>query len=187
MVTATDAPTRRTWGLLAVAILVALIAGWLLFGGGLQAVVGRFVRPTIPGEVGRPAPAFTAETTAGQRISLADFRGRVVLINFWATWCAPCRAEMPEIEAAYQAHRGRGFEVVAINVQEGPAEVQPFMAELGLSFPALLDQDGTITRRYLARALPSTYLVDRNGVVSFSRLGPVTREMLEEQLAKSGL
>jgi peroxiredoxin len=187
MVTSTEAPTARTWGLLGLAVLVALLTGWLLFGGGLQAVVGRFVRPTIPGEVGQPAPAFEAETPAGQPVSLADYRGRVVLVNFWATWCAPCRAEMPEIEAAYQAHRGRGFEVVAINVQESAAEVQPFMAELGLSFPTLLDQDGAITRSYLARALPTTFLVDRSGVVRFTRLGPVTREMLEEQLAKTGL
>jgi peroxiredoxin len=187
MVTATDAPTARTWGLLGLAILVALLTGWLLFGGGLQVVVGRFVRPTLPGEVGQPAPPFEAETPAGQRVSLADYRGRVVLVNFWATWCTPCRAEMPEIQAAYQAHRERGFEVVAINVQESPAEVQPFMAELGLSFPALLDPDGAITRRYLARALPSTYLIDRSGVVRFNRLGAVTREMLEEQLTQIGL
>jgi peroxiredoxin len=94
---------------------------------------------------------------------------------------------MPELEQTYQAHHQRGFEVLAINVQETAAEVQPFLKELGLSFPAPLDQDGAVARRYLARGLPSSYLIDREGVIRFVRTGPVTRAQLEEQLARAGL
>jgi peroxiredoxin len=134
--------------------------------------------------VGQPAPAFALEDTAGRTVRLADLRGKVVLVNFWATWCAPCRTEMPEIEQVYREHRARGFEVVAIDVQEGPAEVQGFMSELGLTFPALLDRDGSASRAYRARALPSSFLVDRQGVVRYLKIGPLTTDSLGAEVNK---
>ncbi len=136
--------------------------------------------------VGKPENAPTVAYTLlnGQTSSTDRLRGKVVLVNFWATWCVPCRAEMPEIESTYQAHRERGFRVLAINVQEDRAEVQAFFDELGLSFPALLDRDASVARLYLARALPSSFLVDRQGVVRYVRVGPLTGPTLEEQLVK---
>jgi cytochrome c biogenesis protein CcmG, thiol:disulfide interchange protein DsbE len=176
----------RPWLALAAAVLVALLAGWLLLGGGLQQLLRTFVPPPA-GEVGQPAPDFTLERPDQASLRLADYRGSVVLLNFWATWCTPCRAEMPEIEQVYQANRARGFQVLAVNLQEGAAEVQPFMSELGLSFPALLDRDGTVSRLYRARALPSSFLIDRSGTVQYIRIGTLTRSALEEQLQKAGL
>jgi peroxiredoxin len=166
------------------AILVAVIAGWLFSGGGLQRLLALTSGPVSTGDVGQPAPDFALEDTTGRSIKLADYRGKVVLINFWATWCLPCRAEMPEFETIYRAYRERGFEVLAIDLQETATEVQPFMAELGLSFPALLDRDGFVSRAYRARALPSSFLVDRQGTIRYLKIGPVTADALEEEVRK---
>jgi peroxiredoxin len=161
-----------------------MLAGWLFSGGGLQRLIALATGPTAPGEVGSPAPDFSLEDTAGRTVTLGDYRGKVVLINFWATWCLPCRAEMPELESIYRARRGDGFEVVAIDLQESDAEVQPFMEELGLTFPALLDRDGFVSRAYRARALPSSFLVDRQGTIRYVKIGPLTFDTISEELGK---
>jgi cytochrome c biogenesis protein CcmG/thiol:disulfide interchange protein DsbE len=182
-----QADPRRAWMALAAAVCLAVLAGWLVVDGGIDRL-----RPRVGGqagsvEAGQPAPAFCLESAAGGQECLGDYYGQVVLLNFWATWCVPCRAEMPEIESAYRAHRERGFQVLAINVQETEAEVRPFARELGLTFPAVLDRDAGVARAYLARALPSSFLVDRRGVLRYVRVGPLTSTMLEEQLGKLGL
>ncbi len=161
-----------------------MIAGWLFSGGGLERLWPRPSGPPLPGDVGQPAPGFSLETADGGQIRLDDLRGKVVLLNFWATWCVPCRTEMPEIERAYQTYQPRGFEVLAIDVQEGPAEVQAFMSELELSFPALLDRDAAVSRLYLARALPSSFLIDREGVVRYVKVGPLTTSILDQEIPK---
>ncbi len=177
---------RRFWLTLLAAVLLAGLGAWLFLAGGLRQIA-RSAVPAQAGEVGQPAPELALERPDGTVARLADYRGSVVLLNFWATWCAPCRAEMPEIEQVYQRHRERGFEVLAINLQEGPTEVQAFMAELWLSFPALLDRDGGTSRAYRARALPSSFLIDRKGTVQYVRIGTLTRDALEEELRKVGL
>jgi peroxiredoxin len=176
-----DARARRA---LLAAVGLAAVAGWLVVGGGIERLRPRSSSPSGPAEVGQSAPDFSLESAAGGQSRLSDHRGQVVLLNFWATWCVPCRAEMPEIESTYLAHRERGLRVLAINVQEDRAEVQAFFDELGLSFPALLDRDASVARLYLARALPSSFLVDRHGQVRYVRVGPLTGPTLEEQLAK---
>ena len=182
-----QADPRRAWLALSTAIGLAVIAAWLVLGGGIDRFRPREGLPAGPGDLGQPAPDFALERPAGGQIRLADYRGQVVLLNFWATWCVPCRSEMPEIEATYRAYRERGFQVLAVNVQESPADVQPFIAELGLSFPAVLDRDTAVSRLYRARALPSSFLVDRDGTVQYVRVGPLTTATLEEQLHKLGL
>ena len=166
------------------AIALAVLAGWLFAAGGLQRLIALTSGPTSDGELGAPAPDFRLEDLDGRPVRLADYRGQVVLINFWATWCVPCRTEMPEIESAYRAHRERGFAVLAIDVQEPAGMVRPFMAELGLTFPALLDLVGSVSRAYRARALPASFLVDRQGIVRYVKVGPLTAGALEEQLSK---
>jgi peroxiredoxin len=182
-----QADARRARMALAAAVCLAVVAGWLVVGGGIERLRPRPSGQAGSVEVGQPAPDFCLQSAAGNRECLGDYRGQIVLLNFWATWCVPCRAEMPEIENTYRAHRERGFQVLAINVQEAEAEVRPFVGELGLTFPALMDRDTAVARAYLARALPSSFLVDRRGVVQFVRVGPLTGTMLEEQLRKSGL
>src|SRR5919197_6235623 len=177
----TAADPRRAQLALVAAILLAMVAGWLFLGGGLERLLYRPANPTSQADVGQLAPDFTLETASGGTIRLSDLRGKVVLLNFWATWCEPCRVEMPEIEGTYRAHQAGGFEVVAVNLQESADEVRPFMKELGLTFPAALDRDGAVSRLYRARALPSSLLVDRQGPVQYVRVGTLTKQGLEEQ------
>src|SRR5215208_4226851 len=117
------AGARRARLALAAAITLALFAGWFFQGGGAAWLWPRLSGPASTGEVGQVAPEFTLESADGRPIGLSEQRGKVVLLNFWATWCVPCRSEMPEIESAYRANRDRGFEVLAVNVQEGAPEV----------------------------------------------------------------
>lgn len=107
------------------------------------------------------APNVVGPDPDGNTIRLEDFRGKVVFLNFWATWCIPCRLEMPAMERLYRAFKGQGFVVLAVNVQEGPAAVRAFVRELKLTFPIALDPKGTAAMAYLVRGLPATYLIDR--------------------------
>ncbi|HTM06890.1 MAG TPA: TlpA disulfide reductase family protein [Verrucomicrobiae bacterium] len=109
------------------------------------------------------APDFTLENLSGRRVGLKDFRGKVVFLNFWATWCVPCRDEMPQMEALHREFKDRGLAVVAVNFREDKKAVGLFFKELGLSFESLLDPDGEIGERYGAFNLPLTYFVDRQG------------------------
>ena len=121
--------------------------------------------------VGHAAPDFTAPDVHGRPIRLADFRGkRAVFLNFWATWCVPCRVEMPTMEQAYREYKERGLEILAVSVDVGhlPAVVAAaaqFMEELKLTFPALLDPEMEVARRYRVFGIPITFLIDREGII----------------------
>ena len=115
-----------------------------------------------PGEVIQ-APDFTLEDLSGQRVSLKELRGKVVFLNFWATWCVPCREEMPLMEKLHREFKNQGLEVVAVNFREDKKEVQKFFAELGLTFKSLLNSSGDVSDKYGAWSLPLTYIVNRKG------------------------
>lgn len=125
-----------------------------------------------------PAPDFALTALDGSTIRLSDLSGKVALINIWATWCPPCRAEMPAIQATYDAYRNEGFTVVAINVEEQPETVAAFMREYGLTFTAALDGDGQVSRTYQANTLPSSFFIDRRGVIRAAYRGPMSWSVL---------
>ncbi len=135
---------------------------------------------------GLAAPAFTLKTLAGTAASLADYTGRPVLINFWASWCKPCRGEMLDIVAAYQAHKGAGLEVLAINLtdQEGMKDIRKFVAEFQMPFPVLLDEKGRVRRLYALIGVPTSVFIGSDGVVRVVNPGPITKETLERGLAE---
>lgn len=129
---------------------------------------------------GFPAPDFTLPTLAGGETTLSAYRGQVVILNFWASWCGPCRAEMPALEQVYAAQRAHGLEVLAVNstVQDSLAAAHDFAQALGLTFPVPLDHTGTAT--YLVRGLPSTFVIDRRGVIRAVVFGgPISVATLE--------
>ncbi len=131
------------------------------------------------------APDFTLENLDGSSASLADYRGRVVIINFWASWCGPCRAEMPALQALWEAQRERGLTVLAVNstVQDSTPAATAFLQGLNLSLPVLLDRDGVATNRYLVRALPTTFVVDRRGVIHSVLIGgPLSAAVMQTQI-----
>ena len=169
------------WGIVAV-----MTVAWLFVGDGLSAVLGMFGRdrPATTAEVGQAAPELRLPLAGGGDVDLPAYRGKVVLLNFWATWCVPCRAEMPAIEQVYQTHSERGFEVLAVNVSEREQDVIPFLHEVGVTFPSALDRTGEVARRFRAIGLPTTFLIDRSGVIRDVRVGPFTEQMLEERLEK---
>jgi thiol-disulfide isomerase/thioredoxin len=135
---------------------------------------------------GSVAPAFTLTTLAGSPANLSDYKGRPVLINFWASWCTPCRSEMPDIVAAYRAHQDTGLEVLAINLtdQEGMKDVRKFAAEFQMPFPVLLDEKGRVRRLYALVGVPTSVFVGSDGVVRLVNPGPITDEALERGLAE---
>ncbi len=117
------------------------------------------------------APAFSLPTRDGSTLSLEDFRGEVVMINFWATWCGPCRQEMPLLEQIYQRYNRLGFTILGVNVEEHSADADRFLAETPVSFPILFDPSNEVSKRYGVSAMPSTAIVDRKGNVRFLHHG----------------
>ncbi len=136
--------------------------------------------------INKPVPDFTLLSLSGDRLSTEDLRGHLVLINFWATWCGPCRIEMPYFEEAYQQF-GPDLVVLAVNIDEPADQVQSFVDELGLNFNILLDTGSKIQNQYRVTAFPTTYLVDRKGVVKAQHIGTLTRSQLFEYLEQAGL
>ena len=129
------------------------------------------------------APDFELPDLQGQTHRLSALRGKVVFLNLWTTWCPPCRMEMPAMERLYQRLRHRDFVMLAVSEDEGGASaVAPFVAELGLSFPVLLDPRGRLSTRYGATGYPETFIIDRNGHIIQHQIGPAEWDS-EEMLA----
>jgi peroxiredoxin len=126
------------------------------------------------------APDFTLQTPAGEEVRLSDYRGQVVLLNTWATWCPPCRAEMPDLEAYYQQHQVDGFVVLAVNSQENPDTVAAFLGEHDFTFPVLLDPEGEVMKEYGVLGLPTSFFIDRDGIMRGVWSGQLTPERLKE-------
>jgi peroxiredoxin len=122
---------------------------------------------------GGAAPALELEDVEGKLHRLADYRGKVVLVNFWATWCEPCREEMPSMEALRAGLQGRPFVVLAVNVGEGARVARGFADKMALRFPLLLDRDTRTTRAWGARILPASYVVAPDGMIRYSYLGAI--------------
>jgi thiol-disulfide isomerase/thioredoxin len=161
---------------------LAVLAGLGVLGLGVAAWF-TLLQPPPPAaspttglaRVGSTAPPVVLPLASGGTADLANERGKVVLLNFWATWCDPCRAEMPGLQQlADDLLRERvPFAFYTVNLQEDPPTIQPYLRELGLHAPVLLDEDGDVTRSFGVRALPATFLVDQAGVLRQQRLGPL--------------
>jgi cytochrome c biogenesis protein CcmG, thiol:disulfide interchange protein DsbE len=140
-------------------------AAWTMASAVPAAAVtgGRIPSP----RAGFLAPDFHVETLDGDVLTLSDLRGRPVVLNFWATWCPPCRAEMPAFERVFRELGGEGVEIVAVNAtsQDSRAAAAEFVEDYGLTFPIGLDVSGELQREYLVRALPTTFFVDREGII----------------------
>jgi peroxiredoxin len=135
--------------------------------------------------LGSPAPAFTLKTLTGGTVRLSDYTGRPVLLNFWASWCKPCRGEMSDIVAAYAAHQEQHLEVLAINLtdQERMRDARKFADEFQMPFPVLLDEKGKVRKHYALRGVPTTVFIDAQGIVRLVNPGPITHETIQRGLA----
>lgn len=142
-------------------LLLALAAGLLL--GTAHAA------ETISG----PAPDFTLKSRDGTNVKLSELRGEVVMINFWATWCGPCRQEMPLLDALYKRFQPAGFTLLGVNVEADPKAAERYLKELPVSFPVLFDTESAVSKLYNNQAMPSTVLVDRDGQLRYLHRGYV--------------
>jgi peroxiredoxin len=171
--------TRLAWLLLLIAGLVWINATRVQ-DATLLGPPGQ--RPPSP-QAGFPAPDFSLSNLDGQNSRLAEWRGQPLVLNFWATWCPPCRAEMPALQAAAQAYRRQGVRVLGINQAEEPAQVVGFMQTLGLDFPVLLDRDAAVSQLYRVRSLPTTFFIDREGVIREIVIGgPMSQALLASKM-----
>jgi peroxiredoxin len=119
-----------------------------------------------------PAPGFTLTSRDGAQVSLASLKGNVVMVNFWATWCVPCRQEMPHLQALYERYHDLGFELLAVNVEKDKAaEVSKWLDETPVTFPVLFDPNNQVTKLYKVQTMPSTVLVARDGTMRFIHHG----------------
>ena len=161
--------TRRWFAFTAVVLLAGL--AWTLQSSVPAGATTGGQTPSP--RVGFPAPDFTLDLLGGGTVSLSELRGKVVVVNLWASWCPPCRAEMPALQRVYEADRARGLEILAVNTtfQDSEADAAQFVSEFGLTFPVALDRAGEVSRRYLLRALPTTFFIDRGGVIREVILG----------------
>lgn len=193
-----EATTSRRVALLFVGagLLFGLLAGLVIFYGlpAWQALAvnvsgsGGPVATSAPAPVvGAPAPDFVLKDLAGNTVKLSDYAGKPVLINFWATWCEPCRAEMPAIEDRYKTYAGSGFVVLAVNVAEPADLVSPYVKELGLTFPIVLDTGASVTELYRVFGFPTSFWVDGKGTIVAQHVGPMFEDQIDNYLSQLGV
>ncbi|MCD4685951.1 MAG: TlpA family protein disulfide reductase [Anaerolineae bacterium] len=164
----------RSW-LLVLLMVVIAGPGWIALSrpGNVQ------IDPAP--RTGAPAPAFTAQTLDGSTLALADYRGQVVVLNLWATWCGPCRAEMPALERIHARYADEGVVILGLNQGATEAEVRAFAEEHDLTFPLALDPAEQIGRVYELEAFPTTFFIDRDGVIRDVVYGGPMAEALVER------
>jgi len=164
--------------------LLILIAGasWITLSANTTNVTaGKISAP----QAGFAAPDFTLKTPTGEEYTLSELKGNAVLVNLWATWCPPCRAEMPAIEKMYQEYKDQGFVVLAVDMtyQDDPANVAPFIQKYGLTFPVLLEETGDVAALYQLRSLPSSFFINRAGVIQEIVIGgPMSEALLRTRI-----
>ncbi len=172
---------RGRW--LLVSALLLVTAACSLFAPPAATPETGSVTPIAPrGSVTRPAPDFTLTTLDGDSLTLSDYQGQVVLVNFWASWCPPCNAEVDDLNAYYEAHKDEGFIVIGVNVEDTPEDAQAFVERHGVTFPVVRDPDDTVAGQYNVIGLPSSYFVNQEGEIFGFQAGTVTRDLLDRQV-----
>jgi len=168
--------TMKKWkGLLIGLGLVTVAVGlYLIFLRNNQSPTEvQEIRPDFSSRVGNPAPDFTLPALGGNPARLSNYRGKMVFLNFWATWCPPCRAEMPSMESLYQRLKGQDFEMLAVSIDtKGTDRVQSFVTTYGLTFPVLLDPNKKVYRLYGLTGVPETFIIGKNGEILLKIIGP---------------
>lgn len=175
--------TRRELLMSAVGALLGLV-----IVGVVWVVSGQSAQPALPaaGELNRPAPAIDLPGPNGSRVNLADYRGRVVLVNFWATWCEPCKEETPALVEAYQKLEAQGLTIIGVNLRrqekpgtDGDTEIQSFLNQFGVRYPIAFDVEGEVAAAYQISPIPVSYFIDPSGTLRYVRVGTLTTSEVE--------
>ena len=163
--------------------LILLLGAAIVLNGG-QVNGSEDLDPLIlePVKMDKPAPELSLYDLDGNLVSLADFRGQIVLLNNWATWCPPCRQEMPEFQAYFEKHEDEGFQILAVEAGQPESEVRAFVEAEGLEFTILLDPQNLSMRSFQQSTLPSSFVIDRQGQLRFAWIGAINQPTLEKYL-----
>jgi cytochrome c biogenesis protein CcmG/thiol:disulfide interchange protein DsbE len=171
---------------LVAAFVVAAIVAWALAvrddGDASPRPPGRVASPDVA-EAGDPAPDFALPTLDGEQVRLSDLRGRPVVVNFWASWCNPCREEFPLLAGALDEHETAELAVVGVTYRDIESDSRAFVDEFGASWPQAVDEDTEVARAYGVRAIPQTFFIDRDGTIAARVFGFSSERALEEPLA----
>ncbi|MCZ2123638.1 MAG: TlpA family protein disulfide reductase [Anaerolineales bacterium] len=160
-------------------ISLGIVLAWLLIFRELDRAAASDIS-AVPAQQNYPAPQLSLTTLSGESVSLADYRGQVILVNLWATWCLPCKREMPIFQAFYEKYQEQGFILIGINQEEQREIVQPFVEEYELSFPIWLDLKYLAQQEFHTGYIPTSYVIDRNGNVRLSWVGQISKQNLEK-------
>jgi peroxiredoxin len=156
--------------------LSVVIAGLLVLSGcGLEAAP----------EIGYPAPDFTLTDLDGNEVSLSSYRGKAVFLNFWATWCPPCRFEMPEMEGLYQEYKNKDVVIIGVDLMEYASSVSSFVEENGYSWTFVIDSTGEVTADYAVTGIPASFFIDKKGIIRALQVGAMSRALMETNLAEA--
>jgi peroxiredoxin len=161
-------------------ILIGLAAFLLLQGAKNTAISQPVSRSVTPMEVNYPAPELSLQNVNGKAESLKIYRDKIVLVNNWATWCPPCKAEIPTLEAYYEAHVTDGFVIIGVEAGEPQKDVLAFAQDHDMTYPVWFDLDGAALGAFNNGNLPSSYVIDRNGIVRLAWVGEISQAMLEK-------
>jgi cytochrome c biogenesis protein CcmG/thiol:disulfide interchange protein DsbE len=176
-----SAPSRKNLPFILLVLGLALIGVSAFFI--LREILPKNVPATVPVQVDFPAPELTLTDAQGISHSLADYRGQVILVNLWATWCPPCKEEMPALQAFHNKYEKDGFAVIAINDGDPTADVIQFVKDYGLTFPVWLDPTYIATEQaFKTLNLPSSFVIDQDGTTRLMWVGAISRRMLEEHV-----
>lgn len=186
--------SKKPWVFIISGFLAGTLAGLVLLD-----IIGVLdIRSLFPGstggsqfgaassEIGSPAPDFVLEDLSGNPVKLSDLKGRLVVLNFWATWCTPCRTEMPEFQEIYQQNQP-DLVVLGINLEQSSGEIQDFISQLSITYPILLDNKGQVSRLYKVIQLPNTYFIDRQGILRIRHIGFLSSNQFQEYLDRVGV
>lgn len=170
-----------TWKRLTSATFALLLSGWFLY---VLLVPNQSSAAGAGVPVGKPAPDFELKTVDGTTYKLSDLKGKPVMLNFFATWCPPCKAEMPLLEETYTAYKDQGFVILAVNLNEADVVVSSFQQKMGLTFPIVIDKSDAVFRAYDIVPLPTSYFIDKQGVVQGVYKGEIRKPALLEMIKK---
>lgn len=186
-------PRRSNWLFVTIGVLIgfgigAVVLVGILFVRMFSQGLGDYpeIDPNLAPIVDKPAPDFSLQNLSGQNVQIQDYRGKVVLVNFWATWCGPCVEELPLFQKYHELYSPE-FVVLAIDNQETVDKVQPFVDQLGLTFEILLDLDASVSVLYQAFGLPTSAIIDQEGMIRFQHIGIIGEEQLQNYLTQLGV
>jgi thiol-disulfide isomerase/thioredoxin len=165
---------------------IGLLMGYLILRGTGRSPDSELTSRNAAPARGLPITDFELETLTGETVQLSQFRGQPVVINFWGTWCPPCRNEMPLLQSAYESYAPE-LVILAVNVNDSVGAVERFVDEMGLTFPILMDEKDSVRMQFQVRGYPTTYFVDGDGVLREQIIGELNQEQIDASLARIGV